>query len=68
MAFQNKLREKIIEEEAECDRKGELLQELRQKADEVLIQEQALRLQQEAMFRAEAERKAKLRMEVESQL
>lgn len=68
VAFQNKLREKIIEEEAECERKGDLLVELRQKADEVLEKEHCLRMQQEAMFRAEAERKAKLRVEAEQQL
>ena len=43
VAFQNKLRNKIIAEEEEIERKADVLQELRRKADDILVQEEQLR-------------------------
>jgi len=68
VTFENKLREKIVNEEEEIQRKGKILVDLKSKANEILRQEEKMRLQQEAMIKAEAERKLKMRTEMESLL
>ena len=68
VSFQNRLREKIVNQEEEIQRKNEILVDLKGKANEILEQEERVRLQQEAMVRAEADRKGKVRTEMETLL
>ncbi len=60
---QIKLREKIISEEEEINKKAFLLEELRLKTEQVLANEERIRKQQEAAALAEIERRRKLQQE-----
>lgn len=51
------MRLKIVNQEEEIQKKNEILIELKEKATEIIEQESKMRLQQEAMARAEADRK-----------
>ena len=55
VSFQTRLREKIVNQEEEIQRKNEILVDLKEKANEIMEQEERARLQQEAMARAEAD-------------
>ena len=57
VSFQNRMRLKIVNQEEEIQKKNEILIELKEKATEIIEQESKMRLQQEAMARAEADRK-----------
>ena len=45
MAFQNRLREKIVNQEEEIQKKNEILVDLKSKANEIVEQEQRMRMQ-----------------------
>ena len=68
VAFQNNLREKIVNDEEEIQKKNQILIDLREKASEIVQQEENVRLQQQAQVQAETERKLKMRTEMEQLL
>lgn len=54
-----------MNEEEEIKHKTQILQDLREKTNQISQQEERMRLQQEAIYQAEAERKQKMRAEME---
>ena len=54
-----------MNEEEEIKHKNQILQDLREKTKQISQQEERMRLQQEAIYQAEAERKLKMRAEME---
>jgi len=62
------LREKIVKEEEELTRKAHLLEDLRLKTEQVLLNEDRIRRQQEAATLADIERKKKMQVEQEVML
>jgi hypothetical protein len=62
------LREKIVKEEEELTRKAHLLEDLRLKTEQVLLNEDRIRRQQEAATLADIERKRKMQVEQEVML
>lgn len=65
---QVRLREKIVREEEELTRKAHLLEDLRLKTEQVLLNEDRIRRQQEAATLADIERKRKMQVEQEVML
>ena len=62
------MREKIVKEEEELTRKAHLLEDLRLKTEQVLLNEDRIRRQQEAATLADIERKRKMQVEQEIML
>ena len=62
------MREKIVKEEGELTRKAHLLEDLRLKTEQVLLNEDRIRRQQEAATLADIERKRKMQVEQEVML
>lgn len=62
------MREKIVKEEEELTRKAHLLEDLRLKTEQVLLNEDRIRRQQEAATLADIERKRKMQVEQEVML